>query len=58
MRTRIVHRADDITGSYEGRVVLHDQGDVADFRATILAHFFIVVTDSLYSIDLGQGPGQ
>jgi beta-xylosidase len=26
MRTQIVHRADKITGPYEGRVVLHDQG--------------------------------
>jgi beta-xylosidase len=26
MRTVIVHRADQITGPYEGRVVLHDQG--------------------------------
>jgi beta-xylosidase len=26
MRTQIVHRADKITGPYEGRVILHDQG--------------------------------
>jgi beta-xylosidase len=26
MRTQIVHRADKITGPYEGRVALHDQG--------------------------------
>ncbi len=26
MRTELVHRADKITGPYEGRVVLHDQG--------------------------------
>ncbi|TWT77644.1 Beta-xylosidase [Posidoniimonas polymericola] len=26
MRTQIVHRADQLTGPYEGRVVLHDQG--------------------------------
>jgi beta-xylosidase len=26
MRTQIIHRADKITGPYEGRVVLHDQG--------------------------------
>ncbi len=26
MRTQIIHRADNITGPYEGKVVLHDQG--------------------------------
>lgn len=26
MRTQIIHRADKITGPYEGRVILHDQG--------------------------------
>jgi len=26
MRTQIVHRADKITGPYEGKVILHDQG--------------------------------
>jgi beta-xylosidase len=26
MRTQIIHRADKITGPYEGKVVLHDQG--------------------------------
>ena len=26
MRTQIIHRADNITGPYEGKVILHDQG--------------------------------